>query len=482
MKKLIYMAVLAAALVAIVVPQAWAAEDDNKFNFHGEVRFRGDYLNNASDLADSGSQFDNGDQGLFWPYRVRLAMEANFTKNVSAWIEIQSAGVAGNGSGFQGGGFFGPQLPPGFFRTGGSDLFGSLDGSNVEFYQGNVTLDKLWSDNFSLTIGRQELALGNELLVGDNDFYSGFSHDGLVGEWDLKRTDVTLWYFRTNEGSYPVGGIQASIPGPGTPPFPNQIVTPVSGGLDFYGAYSEWIFKGDQEFDVYLMYQDYRDFTAGPCFFGGGCIDDVASFGLRYGRDMVAANGFYWNIEYVMQFGGVDNAGSSAMDEDVSGDLLETWFGYNFNRGSNDHKVYIRYTAMSGDDPNSADWEGFMFVAGDIHDRLGKGDWFIFDTWVVGPPMGVDAWSIGYNGFFNSRHEFGIAYWDYSLNDSTGWSSSDYGNAYDIWYGFNYSRNVTFEAALSQFSPDGIITDPADLNWPASDDATRFYMQARLRF
>ncbi|HEX9427424.1 MAG TPA: hypothetical protein VGA64_06510, partial [Candidatus Polarisedimenticolia bacterium] len=57
--------------------------------------------------------------------------------------------------------------------------------------------------------------------------------------------------------------------------------------------------------------------------------------------------------------------------------------------------------------------------------------------------------------------------------------NDDLGSAVDIWYGFNYSKNVTFSASLSQLNPgDGLTGGGANPN----DPVKRLYGQARLRF
>ena len=78
------------------------AQEEKPFTIHGEVRVRGEYTDNAQDFADAGDSGIpggvtgfNDDQGNYWPYRIRIAAEGHFTKNVSAWIEFQNAGVFG---------------------------------------------------------------------------------------------------------------------------------------------------------------------------------------------------------------------------------------------------------------------------------------------------------------------------------------------------------------------------------------------------
>src|SRR5467141_994934 len=89
MKKLLYVALLAVGVITMIAPPAMAQEE-KPFTLHGEVRFRGEYDNNTQDFDKN-----TDDGGLFWPYRVRIAAEGKFAKNVSAWIEFQNASVAG---------------------------------------------------------------------------------------------------------------------------------------------------------------------------------------------------------------------------------------------------------------------------------------------------------------------------------------------------------------------------------------------------
>ena len=148
MKKLLFVMVLALGVVALMTPPAMA-QDEKPFTIHGEVRSRAEFLDNTTDFDK-----DTDDGGLVWPYRVRLAAEGHFAKNITAWIEFQNAGVFGGDEG------------P--FKNGS----GEVDfGNQAQLYQANVTLGQLWSKNFSLRIGRQEIVAGTELLLGDLDFY-----------------------------------------------------------------------------------------------------------------------------------------------------------------------------------------------------------------------------------------------------------------------------------------------------------------------
>jgi hypothetical protein len=438
MKKFIYVAILALGVLALMAPPAMAQEE-KPFTIHGEVRSRGEYQANASDFDKSLN--DNAD---FWLYRVRIAAEGHFGHNVSAWIEFQSAGNAG-----------GTGTP---VRQGNLDVFA---GEGVEMYQGNMTFNQLWSKNFSLRIGRQEMVAGNELLLGDLDFYSGQSHDGVVANWSLKKVNLMLWATRPNQAG--INSLTSNFTSPDVTTIGSQ-----NGTQNFLGGYATWTFKKDQTFDVYLMDLDTK------------VNSDVQTIGARYAHDVMGKDGFFWDAEIAKQFGKTDYAA----DVKADGSALEGWFGYNFKSGKNNHRIYGRIEQATGDKASSTDKnEGFQPMFGDFHNRLGHGDWFRMADATTGLGGGVTGGivgtSIGYTGLYNDKHEFGAAFWNYKLQEDNGAASGDkLGSAIDVWYGYNYSRNVNFTVSLSQLSPDDALTGVGGPN----DNVMRLYGQARLRF
>jgi hypothetical protein len=452
MKKLLYVALLAIGVVVMMAPPVMAQEE-KPFTIHGEVRFRGEYQNNASDFDDGAD-----DGGLFWPYRVRIAAEGKFTKNVSAWIEFQNASVAGGTDPFGN--------PPTTHNGIGGVLFN--DGSAVEMYQGNLTLDQLWSKNFSLRLGRQEIVAGNELLLGDLDFYAGLSHDGGVGNWKLKKVNLMLWYTRPFEGQ-----VSPALGAGNVSPDQETIGAATGSGTQhFWGGYATWNWKKAQTFDIYLMSLSDR-----------GTGGNFQTVGGRYAHD-TTGKGIFYNVEVAMQFGQVASELLSGADVDASGMAVEGWFGYNWKSGKNTHRIFGRLEMATGDDTTSTKNEGFQPLFGDFHNRLGHGDWFRMQdvtTNLGGAAVGggIQGLSVGYTGYFADRTEFGAAFWDYTLEEQNALPSDKLGTAIDVWYGYNYSRNVNFMVSLSQLSPDDALTGGAGA---PSDSVTRLYGQARLRF
>jgi hypothetical protein len=460
MKKFIFAAFLAIGLVAMLAPQPIFAQEDKPFTIHGEVRSRAEYTNNAVDFSDT-EPGGNTDQSVFFPYRFRIAAEGNFTHNVHSWIEFQQDGAWGE---------------TGDPRNASSAINWNTN-NNAVLYQGNVTFDQLWSKNFSLRIGRQEIVAGNQLLLGNEEFYSGISHDGAVGTWHLKKVNVMVWYTRPNERM--VAPADANLPPDLTA---DSSFNTTSRDTDFLGGYATWTFKKNQILDAYLM--DLRDHDTGAI-----TPLTIDTLGARYAHDDTSKDSFIWNIEIAQQFGEVGDRATAVATRgaDLEGMAVEGWFGYNWKKGKNVHRVYGRYEMATGDDTSTTDtYEGFRPIFGDNHNRTGRGDWFRLadvPTFLGGSLTagGLIATSVGYNGFYNDRHEFGAAIWNYTLEEDNGNPNGDnLGSAIDLWYGFNYSRNVNFLVSVSQLSPDDALTGTGA--GVTDDSVQRYYAQARLRF
>lgn len=475
MKKVLFAALLVLGVAAILAPPQPFAQEEKPFTIHGEVRQRAEDQNNASDLTDSGSNCPpgsgvgcNDDGALFFPYRIRIAAEGHFSKNVHAWIEFQNAGVWGG--------------DVNLFGAGGNPVkngsgFGVGTSSNVELYQGYLTLDELWSKHFSLTIGRQEIVRGNELLLGDLDFYSGLSHDGVTGTWDFKKVNVLGFFTRPTEGS--VSMVSNFLP-------PDQVGINAAGGTqNFWGAYATMPVHKNWVVDYYWLELRSR-------FTGGSNPSTLDTIGGRFAHDVTDKAGLVWNAEYAMQFGKISDLAPANAGDKFGGNVFEGMVGWNFKTNKNMQRVYGRYAKASGDDDATDDKiKSFQPLFGDFHNRLGHGDWFQLNggapTALNGGPAngtgsGITAWSVGWTGWFKERHELGAAYWDYQLDkDATltdGSTSKKLGKAEDVWYGFNYTKNVAFLASYSQLKPDSALSDSGG----TQDTVTRLYGQVRLRF
>jgi len=446
MKKLLYVALLAVGVIILMTPPA-IAQEEKPFTLHGELRFRGEYDANAQDF-DKDNTAGADDQFNYWPYRVRIAAEGKFTKNVTAWIEFQNGGVFGS---------LGQTA-----HIGSDPLF---TGNSAELYQGNITLDKLWWKNFTARIGRQEIVEGTELMLGDLDFYQGQTFDGFTGNFKLKKGNIMLFYTRVNESK---GGF---FSGAGFLP-PDQIASSGGGDINFAGAYTDWNIPIGT-LDLYLL--NLTNHAA---------LQDITTLGVRWARDMVNKNGLFWNAEY-----GQETGDANAADK-AKGNVAEGWIGWNMKSGKNNHRFYARIGMASGDDdPTDTDQKQFVPMFGDFHNRLGHGDFFQLSgnstglggaVGALSGNLGIQGTGVGWNGMFGDRHEVGAEYWSFKTDKKDPVTNFDkLGTELDVWYGYNFSKNLTFMAAVAELSPDDALTGGGGAN---NDKVDRIYGNARLRF
>ena len=146
--------VILAALILSIGTVAFAELQNVEVG--GSIRIRGNYYD-----------FDDNNESAFVEQRTRLSVKADFTQDVSALIELDYYNNWGED-------FRSLYLTGADFRgTGGND---------VDLYQGYIEARNMWGTPLTMRVGRQELALGNQWLVGVNNvgsIYTGLSFDGL---------------------------------------------------------------------------------------------------------------------------------------------------------------------------------------------------------------------------------------------------------------------------------------------------------------
>jgi hypothetical protein len=465
MKKFIFMFLLAAA-VAGAFTFALAQDtqgEEKKFVIHGEVRQRADYIDNWSDF-DS----DFSDSALFFPYRARIAAEGHFSKDVIGYAEFQTFGLWGDTDPVRGRtGFTFPNIDQNYQDNFSNATSGTWN-NNVHLYQGWIALNNIGGSKFSLKIGRQEVVKGSEMLLGDLDFYSGISHDGMVGSFNNDSFGLDLWWTR------PLQHTDTTILDPGPPEVSFDVPTHES--QNFYGGWVDFKkIPNKIGVSVYLMYFEQGQTTTN--------LDGFAFYtiGARANKEAEAGkNGFAWNAELAFQSGDFTIGPDINDTGDVSASAFEGMFGYNLNAGGNDHLFQIKYVMATGNkdtaDPDfdPAKDEAFHPLFQDFHMRYGLSDAFTLSD--------LTALSLGWN-MTKKNHIVGVDYWMYELTedvDIAGSSKSDLGSELDAWYKFQYNPNTQIMGGLVYFMPGDVIEASTINN--TSDPGLRLVGNLRLRF
>lgn len=174
--------ILMVAAVMVGMSAAGYAELQN-VEIGGSIRIRGSLY----DFGDSNTGFftESDDELAFWEQRTRLNVTADFTDDVSVFIELDNWDEWGTD-----------------FR---SDYISGIDGpgaAEVALYQAYIQADNMWGTDLSLRIGRQELSFGSEWLIGVNDtssLFYGLSFDGVRLDYGSDTYNVTAVFSKLVE-------------------------------------------------------------------------------------------------------------------------------------------------------------------------------------------------------------------------------------------------------------------------------------------
>jgi len=214
----------ALAMLAVVVVAAPAMAELQNVQVGGEIRIRANYYSNAAAAKGTGTQivwpnfflprraigsgsfigaanngvggivssilFDDDDNNSrdFVEQRTRLAVRADFTNEVSAFIELDSYDIWG-------------QDFRSNYVTGADASANSVD--DVEVYQAYIQAENMWGFPLRMRIGRQEMSLGSEWLIGTNDassFFQGLSFDGVRLDYATDLFSITAFHTIVAEG------------------------------------------------------------------------------------------------------------------------------------------------------------------------------------------------------------------------------------------------------------------------------------------
>ena len=272
----------------------------------------------------------SSDNNSFTTQWTKVNVKADFSENVSAFIELDSINMWSRG-----------------FR---SNYINGMDGrpniADVQVYQAYIEAREMYGYPVRLRVGRQEVVLGSEWLVGNNTSpTTGLSFDGIRLSYAVDEFTVDAFTFKLADIS------------PGEE----------DGDVDLYGIYGSYLGLENITIDAYWMLvrdAGSRDLNLGPI---GEWFQDVLgvdefepsylhTIGLR-GAGTYGA--FDFEGEIAFQFGEADAVGSLFGDDDADFDewgmTLEA--GYTFDVKC-EPRAYLGFVYLGGEDNRDVDlWE-----------------------------------------------------------------------------------------------------------------------------
>ena len=457
MKKALIL-VMCLGIAAAVAPCVFAADDETKYTISGDVFTGYEYINNYENFSDNKAL--PSDEFTAWPYRYRVGVDANVGSNIHVFAQ------------FQGYGNFGQNFAsaPSFDVAWNPIEFMGNTSKDAVFYQGYIDLKNLGTDNLSLRVGRQEHTFGTQLLLGNNDFYSGQSFDGARLMYGAKDWGVEGFYYKLNEE------------------FTHSMDFNLFGADGTFKVGSKMGEVGAYVFVTQQMSQFTEDVVLPPglIVFPG---EKLETYGARWGRMVNNAQdmkdmAFDWNVEAAFQSG--DWRETDFPKVDFGGSLFEGWFGYNFGTGAGRSRAHIGLLMASGQKATDADTKenDFIPLFGDrwVYNRLGDLDAFDISD--------ITDFNIGYEYTSGSeKHSLMVALHSLALAEDVTFGTTkekDLGTELDVRYGYKINGHTTIDTGIAYLSPGKVVDHEAEFQSEgtvtSADPIERFWAKLRVRW
>lgn len=441
----------------------------NPVTLSGEFRFRSSWSFGDNDFGGNGDGGGGGEDehdGSWTDSIIRMGFQYDFTRDVTAFAELQARWAFGDGA---------------------PTVNGAGTTTPVRLHQGFLEVRNLFNrPEFSSRTGRQEIVLGNQFQFGNADWYNGWSFDATRWDWDSESFSLSgiIARLNTTDGDF------------------NQLSTfqNAHDNDELYSLYFTLKTIKNHQLDLYWIYINghgnadgapgassssvgiFSGQVGNPGLFGGGTAY-YHTIGARIGGIFPdVAAGLDWNVEFAYQFGDQNTNGSGEIDIDAF--ALEAEFGVTFNKSSL-FRIYARMLWASG--PSDDDELGYIPLYPNRHSNGGfRARYGIIDlipmtnvfTLQAGLHFDPDpAWTLGLTVLWATVED------DSSVTLTSGQSpidsSDDYGWEIDVWGEYRYSEHLVFNAGLAFFFAD----DASELAYGLDDDMHFLgYVQARLLF
>lgn len=439
----------------------------NPITISGEFRVRSGWTFDRDFGTDFANSEDEDDNGSFHDARFRVAFDFDFSRDVTTHFSLQSNGLFDNAD----------------TPAGGNGL------SEIDLYEGWILVRNIFGrKELSNKTGRMEIVLGNEFIFGNNDFFSGETHDGTHWMWSSDNFDLHFIFTK-----------MAITENLNTRDHPYASVGSFRGFDDdeMYALYFTLKTIENHVLDLFWVYLNGNNGTSLGTL--GNGLNDPANgdnvkgtantnefyyhtFGLRLAGTFDVAAGMDYNINFAYQTGDVNVAGGANLDVDAF--AVEAELGLTFN-ADNHFRVYVRFLYAEGADGDDL---GFIHLFPERHAQANRDDhtairarYGIMDIIPMDNVMSLQAgltfdpatdWTVGLVGLWATTDE------DVAAN-----TDEDIGFEIDLFAEYRYSAETTFSAGIGFFFADESAPYKGGGFAGDNDDvAVLFYLQSRVVF
>jgi len=407
-------------VIAAVISGVAVAELQN-VEVNGKIRIRGNAYISDNEWMDAS-----------WvEQKTRLGVKADFTDSVQAVIEVDSYDI------------WGEDFRSAAYLTGVDNRANSSN--DVEMYQAYIKASEMYGTGLSLTVGRQELAFGNQWLFGVNDNassgFTGLSWDAVNLGYETDAVKVNAVWAKMAENFTDFG----------------------KGDIDLYLLYGSYKGLEDITIDAYASY--IRDDV--PTVGKG---TDLYTVGLR-GAGKVGAFDFESEVAY--QFGDIEDAYKRCLHHAENADF-DSW-GINLEGGytldvSWTPRIFAGFAWLEGgDNGDDRGWFrhhrnndlGFNRLFTNVEysafiddTSLQLSNAFIYSLGVsAAPTENLCLKLVGkYFEADQEAEDTGILWWHHNANSDLGWEIGLTGD-------YKYTEDLIFRAGYSHFFASNGIED-----------------------
>ena len=305
------------------------------------------------------------------------------------------------------------------------------DSQSVQLYQAYIELGEAWGSAVDLKIGRQEIILGSEFLVGNQntagEFY-GLSFDGITATYNADNYSVVGVAVKVVEADFGSGGNDRDT--------------------DMYAIYGSYTGREDMTIDAYWIF--VRSGVAGDG-------NELHTLGARVAGDY---NMVDYELEVAFQTGDV------SATADYEGVAVNAEVGYSFDTNLQP-RVFAGFTHLSGEDSGD---QGFnrLFSDWEYTEHLANADLVNVDIIRVGASIQATE-KIALAAvvtMFDTDDE------DDVTTTGTNLGVDDIGEELGLYAYYSYSEDVNMEFGLARIFLDEDLT--------GGDDQEQDYLYAEI--
>jgi hypothetical protein len=336
-------------------------------------------------------------------------------------------------------------------------------GTDIDLDLGYIQVKDLLTPGLNLTVGRQEIQLGEGLVVGSA--YNAYNNNYAVA--NLAAKDLGLQKaFDAVKLDYKASAVPLSI-------------------TAFLSKIDEELYDDQGEQTLYGLNLGYKvaDIADLDVYYVRKAIDEPADVtldtaGIRVVSKIPAIQNFNLKAEYAKQFG-------EAGDADFEGSAILLGGEYKFSANM-EPTIKVNYNIFSGPKENETDVKEWVPVfPSNIGSRIGP-LFYAYDAWnkgkIIGSESNLKVLNIGFSLKPVEKLTLSLdGYWlktDEKVN-ITGGTSDEIGKEIDLGIEYKYSEDLVFGLSLGKILADDLIEKNLS---GAGDDAWQVIASMKVSF